>query len=321
MPHIGEKQETEMLTSTKVAEDASNQRSDYILRPTLDCSYNLMQSSELGPHPKISVLWGRTFSHCLIKPEKFPIRHELVSVFPKQYVITDALPNLELLRSLLPEKNFEIELRQISNEGQRTSGVPESWLLIEDNAVSRNSHIIVVRSKNTEMKHTVGYARTLDNATMFSYNLDVLAMLIFDVSDVRLLWSDDPRLWQQFTALVDFKCGNQLNLQSILYNDITFKSFSIYPPAYIHDISIWERSNETRLSESEFFSLMREITHHQILNVYLKDQYVHPKTGSKSRCYRMVHQSPDKALSKCKATELQIQLRAALRDRFGIYVR
>ncbi|KAH7432484.1 hypothetical protein KP509_07G024500 [Ceratopteris richardii] len=60
-------------------------------------------------------------------------------------------------------------------------------------------------------------------AWAFGLGLERLAMVLFDIPDIRLFWSSDPRFTSQFKA-------GQLGIK--------FKPFSKYPPCY-KDISFW----------------------------------------------------------------------------------
>ncbi|KAJ7524301.1 hypothetical protein O6H91_18G085800 [Diphasiastrum complanatum] len=60
-------------------------------------------------------------------------------------------------------------------------------------------------------------------AWAFGLGLERLAMVLFDIPDIRLFWSSDPRFTAQFTA-------GQLGIK--------FKPFSKFPPCY-KDISFW----------------------------------------------------------------------------------
>lgn len=63
-------------------------------------------------------------------------------------------------------------------------------------------------------EHKIGWA--------FGIGLERLAMKLFNIPDIRLFWSEDPRFLSQFQE-----------------NTISeFKSFSKYPPTY-KDVAFW----------------------------------------------------------------------------------
>jgi phenylalanyl-tRNA synthetase alpha chain len=61
----------------------------------------------------------------------------------------------------------------------------------------------------------------------FGIGLDRLAMALFDIPDVRLLWSTDPRFISQFSGAVK-------NPEE----KVQFKLYSKYPACY-KDITFW----------------------------------------------------------------------------------
>ena len=74
----------------------------------------------------------------------------------------------------------------------------------------------------------------------FGLGLERFAMKLFDVPDIRLFWSEDPRFLSQF----------QLN------EDAKFKPFSKYPPSF-KDISFWV--NQPDFSPNDLFEVCRAV--------------------------------------------------------------
>ena len=64
-------------------------------------------------------------------------------------------------------------------------------------------------------------------------------MKMFDIPDIRLFWSTDPRFLNQFHG----------------GNDVKFKPFSKYPPTY-KDVSLWTTEDFTA---NNLFELVRSI--------------------------------------------------------------
>ena len=65
-------------------------------------------------------------------------------------------------------------------------------------------------------------------------------MKLFDVPDIRLFWSEDPRFLKQFKKGVDTK----------------FQLFSKYPPSY-KDISFWV--NDKNFSSNDLYEIARSV--------------------------------------------------------------
>ena len=71
---------------------------------------------------------------------------------------------------------------------------------------------------NCDLNHTNGWA--------FGLGLERLAMVLFDIPDIRLFWSEDSRFNEQFRP-----------------GEVTkFKPFSKYPPCY-KDVTFWKPEN------------------------------------------------------------------------------
>jgi phenylalanyl-tRNA synthetase alpha chain len=91
----------------------------------------------------------------------------------------------------------------------------------------------------------------------FGVGLERLAMILYQIPDIRLFWTDDERFHSQF------KDG-----------DAIFVPYSKHPPVY-KDISFWvgETYHENQLHE-----LAREVGQDLIEEVKLTDDFTHPKT-------------------------------------------
>ncbi|OBS83079.1 hypothetical protein A6R68_22917, partial [Neotoma lepida] len=124
-----------------------------------------------------------------------------------------------------------------------------------------------------------------------SINLDLLAMLVYDISDWRILWTFDNRFLKRFAP------GKTEQ----------FKSYSLYPPRYVHDVSFW-LDEKKGFDELEFHTVARAVSQDTIISIQLLGRFQHPDTQQVSLCYRLTYQACDKALSP--------QLAAAMQSRF-----
>lgn len=123
----------------------------------------------------------------------------------------------------------------------------------------------------------------------FGLGLERLAMILFDIHDIRLFWSDDARFTSQFTA-----------------GQITkFKPFSKQPACY-KDISFWIPPT---FHENEFFELVRQVGGVLVEDVKLIDKFVNQKTKRESHCYRLNYRSMDRNLTNEEIDQLQVQVR------------
>lgn len=123
----------------------------------------------------------------------------------------------------------------------------------------------------------------------FGLGLERLAMILFDIRDIRLFWSEDARFLSQFTP-------GQVS---------KFKPFSRQPACY-KDISFWIPPT---FHENEFFELVRSVGGVLVEDVKLTDKFVHPKTGRESQCYRLNYRSMDRNLTNEEIDEIQFEVR------------
>ena len=141
----------------------------------------------------------------------------------------------------------------------------------------------------------------------FGLGLDRLAMLLFDIPDIRLFWSEDERFIEQFSSVgLDPK------------TNIKFKPFSKYPPCY-KDIAFW--LPEEKFSENDFHEVVRSSAGDLVEKVELIDKFVHPKTERVSHCYRITYRSMDRNVTNEEINVIQNQIRKLAVDELRVELR
>nr|CAD7429290.1 unnamed protein product [Timema monikensis] len=129
--------------------------------------------------------------------------------------------------------------------------------------------------------HTAGAGDRIGWA--FGVGLERIAMILYDIPDIRLFWSTDSGFLCQFNN----KTANDV---------IKYKAVSIYPQC-INDISFW--LPEDRLySPNDFYDLVRNIAGDIVEQISLVDEFVHPKTQRISHCYKLVYRHMEKTLTQ-----------------------
>jgi len=141
----------------------------------------------------------------------------------------------------------------------------------------------------------------------FGLGLERLAMVLFDVPDIRLFWSSDKRFIKQFQDGVITQ----------------FQPYSKYPPVY-KDVSMWVKdqpeasdgngSTSGRLfHENDLCELVRNLAGDLVEDISRVDEFVHPKTKRRSICYRITYRSPDRSLTDEEINRIQNQVRECIR--------
>ena len=111
-------------------------------------------------------------------------------------------------------------------------------------------------------------------------------MLLFDIPDVRLFWSEDKRFLEQFNA-------GTLN---------KFVPFSKFPVCY-KDVSFWLKENE-EFEENEIFELVRNTAGDLVEKVECIDVFIDKKNKRTSKCYRIHYRSLERTLSNHEVNNL-----------------
>lgn len=114
----------------------------------------------------------------------------------------------------------------------------------------------------------------------FGLGLERLAMVLFNIPDIRLFWSSDPRFAEQFSR------------ESFARRTV-FKPFSKYPPVS-KDISFWVPDG---FVDNDLFEAIREEGGDQVEKVELVDEFTHPKNKRTSKMFRVTWRDMTRTLT------------------------
>jgi phenylalanyl-tRNA synthetase alpha chain len=155
---------------------------------------------------------------------------------------------------------------------------------------------------NSDVPHRIGWAAGL--------GIERIAMLLFNIPDIRLFWSQDERFLSQFGA-----------------GEITrFVPFSKHPACY-KDVSFWLRPSGTSgggtvpFHENDMMEIVRDIAGDLVEDVTPVDEFTHPKTGRKSVCYRINYRSLERTLTNEETNGLHEKVRQRLVEKLGVELR
>lgn len=139
-------------------------------------------------------------------------------------------------------------------------------------------------------------------AWAFGLGLERLAMVLYDIPDIRLFWSADQRFLKQFRP-------GDLRTK--------FKAYSKFPPCY-KDIAFWISDSFT---ENNLCEMVRDIAGDLAEEVKLIDEFTHPKSGRTSHCYRIAYRSMERSLTDDEVNALQERVRTDAPERLEVDLR
>lgn len=159
---------------------------------------------------------------------------------------------------------------------------------------------------NSDVPNRVGWA--------FGIGLERIAMLLFNIPDIRLFWSRDERFLSQFRA-----------------GEITrFEPFSKHPACY-KDVAFWLPSASVSggsaaggaapVHENDIMEIVRGEAGDLVEDVQLIDEFTHPKTHRKSMCYRINYRSLERTLTNEETNDLHEKVRQKLVGLLGVELR
>ncbi|KAI8847644.1 phenylalanyl-tRNA synthetase [Chytridium lagenaria] len=119
----------------------------------------------------------------------------------------------------------------------------------------------------------------------FGLGLERIAMVLFDIPDIRLFWSEDKRFLSQFAS------GKV----------VKFQPYSKYPACY-KDVSFWISE---KFHDNDLFEVVRDVAGDAAEDVALIDTFTHPKTKKTSKCFRINYRSMDKTLTNEEVTRFR----------------
>lgn len=156
----------------------------------------------------------------------------------------------------------------------------------------------VILNSGFEKDSTVSWA--------FGLGLDRIAMLLFEIPDIRLLWSKDERFISQFK-------DGEIN---------TFKPYSKYPGS-IRDVAFWlpDSTVSEEIHENDLMEIVRDNAGPLVESVKLIDRFQNPKTGKKSLCYRINYQSMDRNITNDEINEIQKNVENELVEKYNVTLR
>uniref|UniRef100_A0A8D0ER05 phenylalanine--tRNA ligase n=1 Tax=Strix occidentalis caurina TaxID=311401 RepID=A0A8D0ER05_STROC len=280
----------------------------YYLRPSLlPYAHAITQRGDFLPGT-LHVLSGPVFRKCLISPYSMPVFHEVVFVCAvnrgtENSCIQMLANNIKTSIHSLHQAVSSFKLTELNDFAAFESHLSKIRYFIcmktdTSGFCDKGSCVGIIRTAHYELVSS-------ELVVVFaSLNLDLLAMLLCGIPDWRMLWTSDTRFLHQFPR-------GELRL---------FKSFSLYPPSYVHDVSFWVPDGE-QFDEVAFHTIARQVSGEMVISLQLIDSFQQSETRRKSLCYRLTFQSCDKALSRQEVAEMQLLFRKEINQRLRVTLR
>lgn len=134
-------------------------------------------------------------------------------------------------------------------------------------------------------------------------------MLLFNIPDIRLFWSQDLRFLSQFDENGPIK---------------RFAPFSRYPECY-KDVSFWlplqHGRDGSKFHENDVMEIVRTVAGDLVEDVRLADEFTHPKTKRESKCYRINYRSLERTLTNDEVNSLHANICSNMTNHLGIEIR
>ncbi|KAM9079259.1 ferredoxin-fold anticodon-binding domain-containing protein 1 isoform 2-T2 [Megaptera novaeangliae] len=291
--------------SKEEAQEGMYGQAKVCLRPSLLVHVQaLIQAPDFLPG-SLYILSGPVFQKCRISPFTMPAFHETLFILGFNKNLKDGC-----LQSLLDHLKGVLDslLTQTLLKGSKLGSSVE--FVFQPRG---EDYMITVKSQNfgpdCVKDLIIGSVTTSATSIIHkdqcfvcvSMNLDLLAMLVWGISDWRMLWTFDKRFLKNFAP-------GKIE---------PFKSYSLYPPYYVHDISFW-LDTKKRFDEVEFHTVARAVSQDTVISIQFLSRFQHPKTEQVSLCYRLTYQTCDKALTQQQVASMQSQLRKEIQQRLHV---
>ncbi len=189
-----------------------------------------------------------------------------------------------------PSTQIEIEVMRKGNDEEEKE--EKQWL-----------EVVGAGVVHTEVLKRMGVDPEVYNGWAFGFGLERLAMAKMQIPDIRVFWSDDPRIVDQFRGL-----------------DSVYEEVSKYPMTY-RDISFIV-PEETSLNN--YYEIVRDCADDLIEEVKLTDTYRNKEkfgSGKVSYTFRIVYRSPERTLTNDEVNNIQGTIIQKTQEELGAEIR
>jgi len=156
---------------------------------------------------------------------------------------------------------------------------------------------------HTQVLKNFGIDPEVYNGWAFGYGLERLAMIKMGIPDIRILWSDDPRITSQFKDI-----------------NSKYKEVSKYPETS-RDISF---IIDKGVNLNNYYEIVRDFAENLIEEVKLVDEFENEEKfgkDKKSYTFRIVYRSPERTLTNEEVNKIQEEIREETKKELNAVLR
>ncbi|KAI5283711.1 Ferredoxin-fold anticodon-binding domain-containing protein 1, partial [Ascosphaera acerosa] len=189
-------------------------------------------------------------------------------------------------------------------------GIVKQEILQQASGSSSSSAAAVASTgRRGEPASSIGWA--------FGIGIERIAMLLFNIPDIRLFWSQDPRFLNQFRA------GTISRFQPFSNQPVCYKDVAFWLPEADATATATAASSSSSPSfhENDIMEIVRDVAGTQVEDVQLIDQFTHPKTGRRSCCYRINYRDLERTLTNEEVNGMHERVRGLLVEKCGVTLR
>ncbi|XP_013377296.1 PREDICTED: phenylalanine--tRNA ligase, mitochondrial isoform X2 [Chinchilla lanigera] len=229
---------------------------------------------------------GDVYRRDQIDCQHYPVFHQLegVRLFSKH----------ELFAGVKDGESLQLFERSPRSAHKQETHSMEAMKLVEFDLKQTLTRLVAHLFGDAGAQDRIGWA--------FGVGLERLAMILYDIPDIRLFWSEDERFLKQFHL-------------SDINQKVKFQPLSKYP-ALTNDISFWLPSEN--YTENDFYDLVRTIGGDLVEKVDLIDKFEHPKTHRTSHCYRITYRHMERTLSQREVSHIHQDIQEAAVRQLGV---
>jgi phenylalanyl-tRNA synthetase alpha chain len=257
----------------------------------------LEQGGEIG-----LLSYGKVYRKDEIDRNHFPVFHQIDGLYicKKEKKIL-GIPELQEVLSAITKAIYgdKIEYRFLEDSFPFTDPSTQIEIKRGDNWLE----VVGAGVVHTQVLKNLDVDPEIYNGWAFGFGLERLAMVKMNISDIRVFWSEDPRITGQF---------KDINSQ---YADV-----SKYPSTY-RDISF---IIPKEMSLNSYYEIVRDCGGDLIEGVKLSDKYENDeKFGSDkiSYTFRIVYRSPERTLTNEEVNLIQEKIIEETKKELGALIR